>query len=258
MVKAKKSLGQNWLKNEKIVKEIVAAAKISVGERVVEVGPGQGILTAELLKTGARVVAIEKDDRLIEELQEKFELEIRSGKLEIIHHDILDFDPIIINEAYKIVANLPYYITGEFLKKFLTTPNQPSLMVVMLQKEVAERIVAVPIGRQARDKKESVLSLSVKVYGAPKYLKTVPRGNFQPAPNVDSAILVIENISKKLFLENKISEQEFFSCLKQGFSSKRKKLKNNLNLNDKLLAQYGDKRAEDLQLSDWLTLCKII
>jgi 16S rRNA (adenine1518-N6/adenine1519-N6)-dimethyltransferase len=167
----------------------------------------------------------------------------------IIHHDILNFDPILINEEYKVVANLPYYITGEFIKKFLTTPNQPSLMVLMLQKEVAERIVA-------KNQKESVLSISVKVYGEPKYVRTVSKGNFTPAPKVDSAVLVIENISKKLFKQNKINEKDFFTCLKQGFSSKRKKLKNNLELTGQLLKQYGDKRAEDLQLTDWLTLCK--
>ncbi len=248
MIKAKKSLGQNWLKNEQVVAEIVKAAKVGKKERVLEVGPGQGVLTSALLKAGARVVAVEKDDNLIEILYNKFAAEIASGQLEIIHHDILDFDPIMINESYKLVANLPYYITGEFMKKFLTTKHQPSLMVLMLQKEVAERI--------ARAKKETVLSLSVKVYGEPKYIKTVSKGNFQPVPKVDSAILLISNLSKKFFTKNKIGEEDFFQIIKSGFGSKRKKLKNNLALTGEALKLYGDKRAEDLQLTDWQKICK--
>lgn len=249
IIKAKKSLGQNWLKNEQIVKEIILAAKIKPGEKVVEVGPGPGILTKALLAAGAQVTAIEKDGRLIANLRDQFKNEIADKKLEIIHHDILDFDPILINEPYKIVANLPYYLTGKFLKKFLTTPNQPSIMVLMLQKEVAKRIVA-------DNNKESVLSLSVKTYGAPKYLRAVARGNFEPAPRVDSAVLAIENISKKFFNQNKTEEKKFFLILKQGFGSKRKKLKNNLELAGKLLEEYGDQRAEDLKLADWLKICE--
>ncbi|MBP9855986.1 MAG: ribosomal RNA small subunit methyltransferase A [Candidatus Pacebacteria bacterium] len=245
-VKAKKSLGQNWLRNEKIVGEIVAAANLKASETVVEVGPGQGVLTAPLLEAGVKVIAIEKDDSLIELLQVKFKKEIKAGQLEIIHHDALEFDPILINQPYKIVANLPYYITGEFLKKFLTTPHQPELMVLMLQREVAERIVA-------RDKKESVLSMSVKVYGTPKYVRLVSKGNFQPVPKVDSAILSIEKINKNNF--KNLSEEKFFRVLKMGFSSKRKQLKNNLDLSGELLEHYGNKRAEDLQLTDWLKLC---
>ena len=255
MIKAKKSLGQNWLKNEQVVAEIVKAAKVGKKERVLEVGPGQGVLTSALLKAGARVVAVEKDDNLIEILHNKFAAEIASGQLEIIHHDILDFDPIMINESYKLVANLPYYITGEFMKKFLTTKHQPSLMVLMLQKEVAERI-ARSNHRQGGARKETVLSLSVKVYGEPKYIKTVSKGNFQPVPKVDSAILLISNLSKKFFTKNKISEEEFFQIIKSGFGSKRKKLKNNLKLTGETLKMYGDKRAEDLQLTDWQKICK--
>ena len=249
-VKAKKSLGQNWLKNEQVVDEIVKTAKIQKSERVLEVGPGQGILTRALLQSGARVVAVEKDDRLIENLHGEFATEIAANKLTLIHYDILNFDPILINEKYKVVANLPYYLTGEFLKKFLTNKHQPELMVLMLQKEVVERIIA-------RDRKESVLSLSVKCYGEPKFVKKVPRGNFEPAPKVDSAILLIENISRKLLAKNKLIEKKFFQTIKSGFSSKRKKLKNNLTLTGRLLAKYGDKRAEDLSLTDWLALCRV-
>lgn len=239
-------MGQNWLVNEKIVGEMVAAAKVKKGETVLEAGPGEGVLTAALLVSGAKVVAIEKDDRLQAGLREKFEAEIESGQLKLIHGDILKFDPILINKSYKIVANLPYYLTGEFVKKFLTAQAKPSAMTLMLQKEVAERIIA-------RDGKESVLSISVKAYGEPHYVKTVKRGNFRPVPKVDSAIVTIEQISANNFKPG--DEKKFFQTLKAGFGSKRKKLKNNLKLEGEVLAAYGDKRAEDLQLTDWLKLC---
>ncbi|OHA57358.1 MAG: ribosomal RNA small subunit methyltransferase A [Candidatus Vogelbacteria bacterium GWA1_51_14] len=246
MLKAKKSLGQNWLVNEKIVEEIVAAAKIKRGEMVLEAGPGGGVLTSALLTTGAKVIAIEKDDRLEAVLMDKFGAEIESGQLKLIHGDVLKFDPILINKSYKIVANLPYYLTGEFIRKFLTAQAKPSAMTLMLQKEVAERIVA-------RDGKESVLSISVKAYGQPRLVKTVKRGNFRPVPKVDSAIVIIEHISANNFKH--CDEKKFFQTLKAGFGSKRKKLKNNLKLEGEMLALYGDKRAEDLQLADWLKLC---
>lgn len=246
MIKAKKSLGQNWLVNGKIVEVMVSTAKIRQGETVLEAGPGEGVLTAAMLAAGAKVIAVEKDDRLQTILVEKFKTEIKSGQLKLIPGDVLDFDPILINQPYKIAANLPYYITGEFIKKFLTTKAKPTAMILMLQKEVAERIVA-------KDGKESVLSISVKVYGQPRLVQTVKRGNFRPMPKVDSAILMIDKISHRNFRQ--CDEKKFFSMLKAGFGQKRKKLKNNLKLTGKLLAAYGDKRAEDLQLEDWLKLC---
>lgn len=253
MLKAKKSLGQNWLVNEKIVGEIVAAAKIKRGEMVLEAGPGGGVLTAALLATGAKVIAIEKDNRLQEILQKKFKTEIESGQLKLIHGDVLNFDPILINQSYKIVANLPYYLTGGFIRQFLTARAKPSAMTLMLQKEVAERIVALPAGKQAKNSKESVLSISVKAYGEPRLVKTVKRGNFRPVPKVDSGVVTIEQISANNFKH--CDEKKFFQILKSGFGSKRKKLKNNLDLTGQMLATYGDRRAEDLQLTDWLKLC---
>jgi len=246
MLKAKKSLGQNWLVNEKIVEEIVMAAKIKRGEVVLEAGPGGGVLTSALLTTGAKVIAIEKDNRLQDILQTKFKTEIESGQLKLIHGDVLKFDPILINKSYKIVANLPYYLTGEFIRQFLTARAKPSAMTLMLQKEVAERIIA-------RDGKESVLSISVKAYGEPRLVKTVKRGNFRPVPKVDSGVVTIEQISANNFKH--CDEKKFFQILKAGFGSKRKKLKNNLKLEGETLSAYGDKRAEDLQLTDWLKLC---
>lgn len=251
---AKKSLGQNFLHAPHVVGAMVHAARIMKGDIVLEVGPGKGVLTAGLLETGARVIAVEKDDRAIPFLQEKFASEIANGKLKIIHGDILDLSPLelgIESEKYSIVANIPYYISGEFLRKFLESKTQPTRIVVMLQKELAKRIV---------DEKKSILSLSIKVYGEPKYITSVPRKFFRPIPNVDSAVLCIENISKKFFLDNQIDEKVFFERVKAGFSHKRKVLIRNLEsvIAPKTLKALweGEKwsvhtRAEELSLEQW-------
>ena len=207
------------------------AADITKGEIVIEVGPGEGVLTESLLNAGAHVIAIEKDDRLIEMLKKKF-----AGKdIEIIHADIADYNLDI--KSYKVIANIPYYITGEILRKFLSDPYQPIRMVLMIQKEVAERII---------DSKESILSISVKAYGTPSLVRIVTRENFKPAPNVDSAVLLIENISREFFAN--VDEQKFFDLVRKGFAHKRKKLGSNLGL------ELGNKRAEELTVGDWKNL----
>ncbi|MEK7213557.1 MAG: 16S rRNA (adenine(1518)-N(6)/adenine(1519)-N(6))-dimethyltransferase RsmA [Patescibacteria group bacterium] len=216
--KAKKSLGQNFLHAPQVISAMVHAGEISKESTVLEIGPGKGVLTEKLLLTEANIIAIEKDDRAISFLKEKFDKEIKNGKLKLIHGDILEFDEIEL-EKYIIIANIPYYITGEFMRKFLETENQPERIVVTLQKEVAKRIV---------DKKESILSISVKAYGNPRYLMTVPKKFFRPMPNVDSAVLIIDNISKKFFTDSKIDEKSFFEILKAGFAHKRKVLIRNL------------------------------
>ncbi|OHA92305.1 MAG: ribosomal RNA small subunit methyltransferase A [Candidatus Zambryskibacteria bacterium RIFCSPLOWO2_02_FULL_51_21] len=219
---AKKSLGQHFLKSERALTKIVEAGEISPGETVLEIGPGTGTLTEKLLKTGVKVIAVEKDDNLFEFLKNKFQ----SQNLELVHDDILNFDTALIDVRYKVVANIPYNLTGIILEKFLSTENQPERMVLLVQKEVAERIVAgrLPTGRQG---KESILSISVKAYGEPKYIEKVLAGSFTPAPQVDSAIISIANISKKFFSD--FSEKFFFTLLKAGFKSKRKKLSSNLS-----------------------------
>lgn len=250
---AKKSLGQNWLKSPAALGAIVAAGNIQANDIILEIGPGQGALTTDLLKKAGKVVAIEKDRRLIEFLKEKFATEIKEGKFDLIEADILDFNLAPLNfydVSYKLIANIPYYITGQIIRKFLEAENQPKLMVLMLQKEVAKRIVA-------KDGKESILSISVKAYGEPKYIKTVPRGAFAPAPNVDSAILLIDNISKKNFIN--IDENKFFAILKAGFGQKRKKLLSNLKISkeDAERWEIGENtRAENLTLDQWLKLAR--
>ena len=269
-MRPKKSLGQNFLKSEAALRKIIEAGEIKLDDIILEIGPGKGALTAKLLEKAKIVIAVEKDDALFEFLKNKFAEKIREGKLILIHDDILKFQ--ISNyqfPKYKIIANIPYNITGAVLKKFLSAENpsgiapsavdpramlrasQPELMVLMLQHEVAQRIIA-------RDNKESLLSVSVKAYGEPKMVMKVPARYFSPAPKVDSAIIAIKNISRKFFEKNEINEERFWKIVKAGFAHKRKKLGNNLKnlINPIGLAPVADKRAEDLTLSDWKELVK--
>lgn len=266
----KKSLGQHFLRDPRILRKIAEAAELAPSDTVLEVGPGDGALTALLLRYAGRVVAVEKDVRLIPILCQKFQREIAAGKLKVICKDILSFNPSsekLTAKSYKLVANLPYYITGNFLRKFLQeTEHQPSSMALLLQKEVARRIVA-------QDGRESVLSLSVKCYGTPRYIDTVKAGSFSPPPKVDSAIIAIENISKFFFsnalevqpLEissrlNLEREKRFFELLKKGFAHPRKFLSSNLGVPPAALRALGipeKSRSENLSLADWKTLYRL-
>lgn len=259
---AKKSFGQNFLKSELALNKIVEAGEIKKGEVILEIGPGKGALTSKLLQAGAKVIAVEKDWELIALLKEKFATEMRSGTFVLVHGDILEFEiknylPAQASELrdYKIIANIPYNITGAILKKFLTEKHQPKRMVLLVQNEVAKRIVA-------RDNKESILSISVKAYGEPKLIMKVEARYFSPAPKVDSAIISIKNISRQFFQKNNLNEEDFWEIVRAGFAHKRKKLSSNLKTlknNEKLINQttlenLGNKRAEDLTLEDWISL----
>ena len=197
-------------------------------------------------------------ERVLLELHKIFTGEIASKRLMIVEGDIRDFDPESRLKAgdYVLAANIPYYITGEIIRTFLSSNVHPKTMALLVQKEVAERILA-------RNGKESILSLSVKAYGTPKIVAKVTRGNFSPPPSVDSAILLIEHISRSFF--EHIDEQKFFRLLHAGFSSKRKKLVNNLRvLADKEVVAMVFKtcaidlsaRAEDLSLEKWKCLTR--
>jgi 16S rRNA (adenine1518-N6/adenine1519-N6)-dimethyltransferase len=257
---AKKSLGQNFLRSERALTAIRDAADPKGDDIILEIGPGEGVLTEILLNYAGKVIAVEKDDELYEFLATHFESEIESKKLDLVHDDILNFDPDTLSFykdlTYKLVANIPYNITGAIFKKFLSAKTQPELMVLLVQREVAERIVA-------RDKKESILSISIKCYGKPKYVETVRAGSFVPAPKVDSAILLIEDISKDFFKD--FTESEFFEMVRAGFSSKRKKLSSNLAgiyPKDKVenafvsLGLDTNTRAEDIDIDMWQKLGK--
>jgi 16S rRNA (adenine1518-N6/adenine1519-N6)-dimethyltransferase len=234
-MKAKKSLGQNFLKSGSILNQIVKAGQLSEEDFVLEIGPGKGALTEKILGAGATVLAIEKDHRLIEFLNDKFSKYISEEKLKIVEGDVLEFDPSEIssalffenspndlsNKKYKLIANIPYYLTGEIIEKFLSTDNQPESAVLLVQKEVADRILA-------RDGKESILSNAVKIYCQPKNITKVPARFFSPAPKVDSAVIALENISKEKFATAGITEGDFFKIMKTGFAHKRKVLISNL------------------------------
>lgn len=255
---AKKSLGQNFLHSPQAIGKMIFAANINSESVVLEVGPGKGALTEKLLETSAKVLAIEKDDRAIPFLNEKFTEQIKSGQLEILHGDALEFDETKnekLKNGYTVIANIPYYITGEFMRKFLESERQPLRMVVMVQREVAKRIV---------DEKESILSISVKVYGQPKYVSTVPKKFFRPIPNVDSAILLIDEISKDFFKKSgnlaEFSEESFFGVVKAGFAHKRKVVIRNLeekipkNTLEKVWSELNLEktlRAEEINLEMW-------
>jgi 16S rRNA (adenine1518-N6/adenine1519-N6)-dimethyltransferase len=273
----KKSLGQNFLTSIPARIAIVKAGNLTSSDTVLEIGPGRGFLTKGLLESGASVIALEKDRELLPVLIETFKEEVENKKLTIIEGDALIFDPEIyfsnlssvtkpkansqrlISTPYKLIANIPYYITGAILSRYLSHTHQPSHMVVLVQKEVAERVVA-------RDKKESILSLAVKVYGEPKLVYRVNKGSFNPIPSVDSAVLSIENISRKNFV-NSEHEETFFKLIKAGFAHKRKFTISNIrtafptldlvslfkenNLSEKV-------RAEDVTLISWIRLSKII
>jgi 16S rRNA (adenine1518-N6/adenine1519-N6)-dimethyltransferase len=220
--RAKKSLGQNFLKSKPALRSIITTADLSAESLVLEIGPGKGALTEPILETGAKLIAIEKDEMLLEFLKEKFAQQIGTSQLTLISGDILEIDlekVLPANTPYKLIANIPYYITGAIIRLFLERKNQPEKMVLMLQKEVAKRIVA-------QDGKESILSISVKAFGKPKYIETVKAKYFSPEPSVDSAILAISDISNTFF--EKFTPEQFFKILKAGFLHKRKRLAKNL------------------------------
>lgn len=248
MILSKKHFGQHFLNNKNILQAMIDAGKISKKDVVLEIGPGLGSLTELLGLHAKKVIAIEKDHRLVPLLQEKF---ARNKNIEIKEGDVLrfDFKKLKIKSKYKIVANIPYYITGKFLRLFLSGSRMgigfPSDMIIMVQREVAERIVA-------KDGKESLLSLSVKAYGAPLIVRIVPRGAFVPSPEVDSAIIAIHDISDIWFRKNKVNSREFFNVLRSAFQKKRKTLKNSI----KIEGIFAQQRPEDLALEDWAIVCR--
>ncbi len=260
---AKKSLGQNFLNSPGAISKMIDVSDVNAGDVVLEIGPGKGVLTRSLLKLAGKVVAIEKDHELASFLQDEFKTEIGEGKLDVIEGDALDFDPENLSFykdlEYKLIANIPYNITGAIFEKFLSAKYQPSVLVLLIQDEVAKRVVA-------KDGKESILSISIKAYGDPVYAQKVVKGSFFPIPKVDSAILAVKNISRKNF-ENFDHESIFFRLLKIGFSHKRKKLAGNLKDYSKdiqwrsILSSISidpEIRAEDLNLKDWILLSKAV
>lgn len=263
--KAKKSLGQNFLTSKAVVSAAISAAKLDVNSVVLEIGPGKGFLTEDMLATGATVYAIEKDDDLFVFLQEKFSQYIESGTFILIHGDAVnDLESTIQNiskqhTSYSVIANIPYNITGLLIRRLLESNPQPTYMILMIQHEVAVRILA-------RDMKESILSLSVSCYGDAKLIRKVSAGSFSPAPKVDSALILIEHISRSKFL-NHVHEENYFKILHAGFAHKRKLLIRNLknDLGDvnwdaiwQALSLSALVRAEDIHTNTYIELSRRI
>jgi 16S rRNA (adenine1518-N6/adenine1519-N6)-dimethyltransferase len=271
-------LGQHFLISKAVAVKMVEAAEVGLKDVVLEIGPGKGILTEELLKKAGKVIAVEKDAELVKFLKEKFTLADypAANRLKIIRADALKFNPKSQlgggTAKYKIVANIPYYITSRFLRIFLESDCRPSAMTLMVQKEVAQRIVAKP-------PKMNLLAVSVQVFGQPKIVFKVSRKYFSPAPKVDSAVIAITDISGDFFtplevgrglrprlltgfIKNDIAEKNFFRLVKAGFHHKRKTLKNNLKISGieclTKCAIAEKARAENLTLENWACLIKFL
>ncbi len=255
-LRARKRLGQHFLVDGSVQEQILSAAELAADDTILEVGPGLGIMTRELARKVRRVIAVELDDQLAAFLKQEM---ASLPNVTIINEDILKLDPAALlpeTEPYKVVANLPYYITSPVLRHFLEANVKPGLMVVMVQKEVAEAIVAGP-------GKRSLLSISVQLYGQPGIISRVPAGAFYPAPEVDSAILRIDLYSKLAVAVDNI--ESFFETVRAGFANPRKQLANSLSHGlgiskpevSHLLEEAGiapQRRAETLTLEEWSQL----
>jgi 16S rRNA (adenine1518-N6/adenine1519-N6)-dimethyltransferase len=252
-VEPKKSLGQNFITNESILLSITAAADLINTDDVLEVGPGIGDLTRLIAKQTQQVVAVEIDGRLITILQNRL---VELENVKIIQADILQLEPAtFFSRPYKIVANLPYYITGAFLRHIYSFELKPSLMVLTIQEEVARRITSDP-------GKMSLLAVTVQYYADVQLIRSISSGSFWPKPNVDSAVVSFK-LKERLPYKWK-EEEQLFKLVRVGFSQKRKQLKNNLRqlgLSKDKLGQAmkdagidGTRRAQSLSVEEWVGL----
>lgn len=254
MIWPKKSLGQHWLADVEALEAIAEAAEIRPGDTLLEIGPGLGHLTKYLLRYSRHVIAVEKD----EELARKLAVSLQSQALKVIAADILKFDLTQLPRGYKVVANIPYYLTSNLLRILSESPNPPKRMVLLVQKEVAERICAQP-GQM------SVLAVSVQLFYDCELGIEVAAEKFDPKPKVDSQVVILTRRKKMPF--KSLDSQKFFQVVKAGFSGRRKKLRSSLagglhlskQQTDKLLKSAGvdgDLRAQNLSLKDWYSICQ--
>ena len=250
----KKSLGQHWLKDPEILADIAEAAELTGDDVVLEIGPGLGTLTSRLLARANSATAVEFDADLARKLPGQFP----GKKLTVVNQDILQFDLNQLPKNYKVVANVPYYITSKIVEKLMTAENKPSIAVLLVQKEVAERIAA-EAGNM------SVLSVSVQIFAEAELDIEVSRQFFTPSPKVDSQVVVLRTRDNPLIASE--DQRDFFRIVKAGFSAKRKKLRSSLSgglgidksVAEELLKNAGispDARAEDLAIEDWQRLLK--
>lgn len=262
-IHTKKKLGQHFLVDDAVLEKILSAAELTQNDTVIEVGPGLGLMTQELAKRAGWVIAIELDNRLAALLQDNLQTE----NVVVLNEDVLGTEPAKLLKgsaphfppqlhSYKVVANLPYYITSPVLRHFLEAPIKPETMVVMVQKEVAETIAA-----KAGDR--SVLSIAVQFYGKPSIVANVPAASFFPPPEVDSAIVKIDVYKKPPVAVSDV--EGFFKLVRAGFTAARKQVANSLAKGldlpkEEVLALLAkakidpQRRAETFTLEEWATL----
>lgn len=249
-----KALGQHWLFDETALEAVVAAGEVVSTDTVLEIGPGPGALTAKLAQLAHKVIAVEADSELAEGLI----VRVPADNLEVKVASILDYDFSELPPEYKVVANIPYYITSKIIRLCLENNNPPRLMALLVQKEVAERITALPGAM-------SVLAFSVQYYGEPRILGTVAKELFEPIPKVDSAILQIRRRPKPYFSAD---TKQLFRLVKAGFGERRKKLVNSLagglQADKTEVAQWlkgadiaHNVRAQELSMDEWHKLYKV-
>lgn len=256
----KKSLGQHWLKDPEILEAIAASARVDENDTVLEIGPGLGTLTQVLVRRAQKVVAVEYDEQLLNQLRAVYGFMPRyAEKLELVHKDILTFNLDSLPRNYKVVANIPYYLTSNLLRVLCEANNPFSEAALLIQREVAERVVAKPGDM-------SMLSASVQFYADASLGVLVEASKFTPPPKVDSQVLILKHHGP---LYKDVDVKQFFRLVKAGFSERRKKLRSSLSGGlqmskeqvEEVLAQAGissDARAQELSLQDWYNLYKIV
>ncbi|MEN6436408.1 MAG: 16S rRNA (adenine(1518)-N(6)/adenine(1519)-N(6))-dimethyltransferase RsmA [Anaerolineaceae bacterium] len=256
-ISPRKSLGQNFLANPTYLEKIVQAAGVETNSVVLEIGPGLGNLTRFLVEKAGRVVAVELDAQLVEILKTELADQLN---LVVVHGDILKvpLEDLQLSQGYLVVANIPYYITSAIIRRLLEAPVKPDRILLTVQREIADRICALP-GEM------SLLSLSVQVYGNPKRVFRIPAEAFYPAPKVDSAVLLVELYPQPVIPIAMLND--FFTLIKAGFSQKRKTLRNSLSGGLRLASSQVEeilnsagvdpqRRAETLSLDEWASVVK--
>lgn len=252
----KKSLGQHWLNDTASLNAVAETANIEAGDTVLEIGPGLGSLTKILLQKAGKVIAVELDDILAAKLQ----IDFPTDKLTVVKKDILTFDLTELPIGYKVVANIPYYLTSHLLRILNESSNPPSIISLLVQKEVAQRVCAAP-GQM------SMLSVSVQFYCETSLGIIIPAKLFTPPPKVDSQILKLVQRQKPLFPN--IDSKRFFRIVKAGFANRRKTLLNSLSaglqLSKDQTAQIitsagldSNSRPQELSLEQWFQLYKVV
>lgn len=233
---------------------MVSAGEVDSDDVIVEVGPGLGTLTKKLCETAQRVIAVELDDDLAHQLPER----VTAQNLEVVHQSILDFDTTVLPKWYKVIANIPYYLTSNLIRRLLESKNPPAIMVLLIQKEVAERVVAKPGSM-------SILSVATQFYAEVSLREIVPARLFTPPPKVDSQIIQIKYRTEPLFED--VDTSQFFKVVRAGFSEKRKKLRSSLSGSLRISKEAADNllqtadiplrsRAQELTLKQWYQLYK--